>query len=114
MQTRMISEDEWIKYFDGFSRDHVGWPATIKVMDPDAGPQNLADGLPLEGISFDMKGTRPCTIEISAGEAGHHINHSVDMPMCIREADEPDGSVDIQIEPASGPMTLIHLSGPMQ
>jgi len=114
MRTRIISEDEWINYFDRFSRDHAGWPATIEVLDMNVGPQNLAQCLPLEGISFDVKGTRPCAIEVSAGEKGRHINHVVDMPMCIREADEADGSIDIQIEPATGPVTLIHLQGPIQ
>src|SRR5947208_14774476 len=113
MDTRIISEDEWIKYFDRFSRDHAGWPATIEVLDPGTGPQNLAANLPLEGISFDVKGTRPCSIEISAGEAGRHVNHVIDLPMLIRQADEADGSIDLQIEPATGPVTLIHLKGPV-
>ena len=113
METQTIPEDQWIDFFDRFSRDHAGWSATIQVLDPQSGPQNVAENLPLVGISFDIKGSRPCAVEISAGEdPERHVNHVVDLPLCIREAQEPDGNIDVQIEPATGPVTLIHLRSP--
>jgi hypothetical protein len=113
METRTISEDQWIEFFDDFSRDHVGWATTIEVLDSKSGPQNVAENLPLQGISFDTKGTRPCSLEISAGDRpGRHVNHVVDMPLNIRQAQEPDGSIDVQIEPATGPVTLVHVRAP--
>jgi Family of unknown function (DUF5335) len=114
METRTISEDQWIEFFQQFSRDHAGWPATIEVLDRDSGPQHLAESLPFQGISFDTKGTRPCSVQISAGDRPErHVNHVVDMPLYIREANEPDGSVDIQFDPATGPTTLVHLRAPV-
>jgi hypothetical protein len=68
MRTRTIPEDQWIEYFDRFSRDHVGCALTIEVLDKELGPQHLAVDLPLSGISFDTSGTRPSSIEISAGD----------------------------------------------
>jgi len=113
METQNISEDQWVEFFDRFSRDHAGWPTTIEVLDDQAGPQHVAEDLPLQGISFDTKGTRPCSVEVSAGdETGRHVSHVVDMPLNIREAREPNGTVDIQIEPARGPMTLLHVYRP--
>ena len=113
METHTISEDKWIEFFERFSRDHAGWSATIEVLDRDSGPQHLAENLPLQGISFDTKGTRPCSVEISAGDhPDRHVNHVVDMPLHIRQANEPDGSIDVQIEPATGPITLVHLRAP--
>jgi hypothetical protein len=41
-----------------------------------------------------------------------HVRHVVDLPLHLREADEPDGIIDLQIEPADGSQTLIHLRGP--
>jgi len=68
--------------------------------------------LPLQGISFDTKGSRPCSIAVSVGDTpADHVRHVVDLPLHLREADEPDGSIDLQIEPADGSQTLIHLRG---
>jgi hypothetical protein len=117
METRTIPESQWIEFFDQFSRDHAGWRATIDVLDPQTGPQHVAADLPLQGFSFEREGTRPCSVEVSAGDRPTgQVTHVVDMPLHIREA-HPDGGgdgadVDIQIEPARGPMTLIHLRSP--
>src|SRR4051794_28420200 len=110
METRTIPEGDWITFANRFSHDHTGWLATVQVLDKVSGPQLVADGLPLQGISFDTKGTRPCSLEVSVGEKpAEHVRHVVDMPLHIREADEPDGSVALQIEPADGPQTLLRL-----
>jgi hypothetical protein len=113
MKTQVVPEDQWIEFFDRFSREHTGWPTTIQVLDRESGPQKLAENLPLQGISFDMQGSRACAIDIGAGDQpARHVSHVVDMPLYIRQTQEPDGSIDLQIEPAQGPVTLIHLSGP--
>jgi hypothetical protein len=115
MRTREIPEDQWIEFFDRFSRDHLGWPATIELLDQQAGPQNVAENAPLLGISFDHKGSRPSVVQISVGDSpGAHVNHVIDLPLHIRAADEADGSIDLQIEPARGPVALIHLREPVQ
>jgi hypothetical protein len=114
MQTQNIPDEQWIDFLNRFSNDHVGWPATIEVLDGDTGPQKIASGLPLQGISFEIKGSRPCSLEISAGDdPNRQVTHVVDMPLHIREAEEAGGNIDLEIEPARGPITLIHLRGPM-
>ena len=113
METRTIPEDQWIEYVDRFSRDHLGCSVTIEVLDKEMGPQNVAADLPLEGISFDTKGTRPTSIEITAGDgADQHVSHLIDMPLHIRQARGTNGDIDVQIEPATGPVTLVHVHGP--
>jgi hypothetical protein len=113
MNTQTVPAERWIQFFDDFSRDHAGWSATIEVLDKEVGPQYLAQNLPLQGISFDTKGTRPCSVEISAGQqATRQLTHVIDMPLHIREATEVNGNIDIEIEPADGPITLIHLRDP--
>jgi hypothetical protein len=114
MDTRTVPEGEWVTFFDDFSRSHLGWIATIEVLDRETGPMKVADGIPLQGISFDTRGSRACAIDVGVGdETGRHVHHVVDMPLYIREAYEPGGAVDLQIEPARGPVTLIHLRGPV-
>ena len=110
MQTYDIPEQQWIDFFDDFSREHAGWTTTIEVLDSDTGPQNLAEDLPLEGISFNEKGTRPCAMQISVGDSvDSHVNHVIDTPLHARTLTESDESLDVEIEPAQGPKTLVHL-----
>jgi len=114
MQTRDIPEDQWVAYFDEFSRSHLGWHATIAVLDGELGMQYVAENLPLGGISFDHKGTRPTAVRISVGDTvDQHLNHAIDLPLHIRAAGDDDlGKLDLQFEPATGPTTLVHLENP--
>jgi hypothetical protein len=113
MDTREISENDWLEFVDQFSRDHVGWLTRITVLDPQRGPQDLATDAPLQGISFDTRGTRPSSLQISVGRLPEqHVNHIIDKPLHIREAAGEDAHVDLQIEPATGPITLLSVSGP--
>ena len=114
MQTQTIPSSQWVEYFDHFSRDHAGWSTTIEVLDRSTGPQKLAKHLSLQGLSFDTNGTRPSSIEIGLGDAhSPHVAHLVDLPLYIREAKDAEGNIDLQIEPAVGPVTLLHLSAPL-
>ena len=111
MRTLEIPEEQWIQYFNDFSRQHVGWNATIEALSQETGPQRIADGLAFQGISFDASGSRPCTINVGAGDdVRANVSHTVDLPLHIRRADdERSGEVTIEIEPARGPATLVHL-----
>jgi hypothetical protein len=115
METCTIPENQWTEFFDQLNHDQTGWNATIQVLHSQYGPQNIAVNLPFQGISFDTKGTRPSSVQVSAGNrAGNHINHVVDLPLHIRQAEGMNGGIDVQIEPANGPVTLIHLhDGPV-
>lgn len=114
MKSQEIPEEEWIRFGDAFSREHAGWPVTIELLGQDTGPQRLGADLPLQGISFDRAGTRPSSIEISAGGGpGTHVSHTVDLPLYIRVAeDEAGAGGTLQIEPARGPQTLVHFHRP--
>ena len=115
METCTIPEDQWTEFFDHLNHDQAGWIATIRVLHGQYGPQSIVMNLPFQGISFDTKGSRPSSIQISVGDkAERHVNHVVDLPLHIRQTEELNGSIDVQIEPANGPVTLIHLhDGPV-
>jgi hypothetical protein len=110
MRTYELSEEHWVDFFDNFSREHVGWPVTIEVLSPETGPQRLAAELPLQGVSFDSAGSRPCTITMGAGdEPSANLSHRIDMPLHIRVAEDESGHAGtIEIEPARGAPTLVH------
>jgi Family of unknown function (DUF5335) len=113
MQTRQIPAEEWSQFVTNFSKDHLGQDVTIEVLDPEQGPQHVADNLPLMGLSFDTQGTRPSSIEIAIGDlASGLLRHVVDLPMIISIATEGnDHDVALQIQPAQGPVTLLVLRG---
>jgi hypothetical protein len=112
METRTIPEDQWTDYFEQLNLRQMGWITTIRVLHSQYGPQSIAMHLPFVGISFDTKGTRPSSVQVSVSDqSGHHVNHVVDLPFQVRQTEEPNGSIDVQIEPAVGPVTLIHLYG---
>ena len=110
MKTYEVSADQWVDFFSNFSRAHVGWPVTIEVLSPETGPQRVAGELPLQGVSFDLAGSRPCTITMGAGDGpSANISHRIDMPLHIRVAEDDGGeSGTIEIEPARGAPTLVH------
>jgi hypothetical protein len=114
MQTYEVPEGEWMGFFDRFSRDHSGWPVTIEVLDEEAGPQRLVQEQPLQGISIDSAGSRPCTVQIGSGDnPDANFSHSVDLPLHIRVADNEQGSDGtLEIEPARGPVTLVRYRRP--
>src|SRR4051794_39514837 len=87
MRDYEIPEEQWVQYFNGFSREHAGWPVTIEVLSNDTGPQRIASDLALQGISFDpAAGTRPCTIAVGAGDRPDaNMSHTIDLPLHIRE-----------------------------
>ena len=113
MNTQQIPADQWEPFVARFSREHADWPATIEVLDEQRGPLRVARDLPLQGISFDTKGTRPSSLEISVGDRdGDYIRHVIDLPLNIRQAEEPGGVIDLEIESADGPRTLIRVREP--
>ncbi|HEX2973387.1 MAG TPA: DUF5335 family protein [Tepidisphaeraceae bacterium] len=109
MEMQQVPEDQWVQFANAFSRSHVGQPVTIDVLMPDAGRRRIAQGLPLQGISFDLRGTRPASVQVSAGkETEGHVSHVIDMPMFIRLTKGNAGEdVALEIEPARGPMVQL-------
>jgi len=114
MQSYEIPDEQWIGFFDRFSREHTDWPVTIEVLSEEAGPERIVQELPLQGISFDPTGSRPCTIQVGAGDTPNvYTSHVVDLPLHNRVASDESGAAGtIQIEPARGPTTLVHYHRP--
>lgn len=114
MKREHIPEDLWGQFVIEFSREHEGWPVTIELIESDAAEYAVARGLPLQGMSFDTRGSRPASLEIAVGESpDEHISHVVDLPMEIRmESDDERRNITLEIEPAHGPRTLLIFHGP--
>ena len=107
MIAREIPSKEWSRSLDSFSRDHVGWIATLEVMGDDLGDQVEAESLPFAGVSADPD--RRTVWVALARSAGDHITHSIDHVSHLRIVDG-ESSPSIQIEAEDGGQTLLRLT----
>ncbi len=81
MPTQEIPRQDWNNFFDGFSRQHEGWLATLEIFAPDVGAQEEAHELPLEGISIASGGNGADAIAISLGKTPEdHVTHTITKP----------------------------------
>jgi hypothetical protein len=107
MMAREIPVKEWSRSLDSFSRDHLGWLATLEVIGEDIGDQFEAESLPLAGVSVDAD--RRTVWVALAKSADDHITHSIDHVSHLRIVDG-ESSPSIQIEAEDGAQTLLRLS----
>jgi hypothetical protein len=108
MQTREIPREQWVRYFDDFSKNHEGWIATLEVLGPDIGDQEEARGLPLVGISADVKAGENRIEIIVGGRPDSDVTRFIDTPKSVR-VKEPETAGDevIEVESQDGTKTLL-------
>jgi hypothetical protein len=106
-----ISSDKWPELFNVLSRQYWGWGATIEVLDRELGDQRAADGLPLQGLSFEKAGSQAGDILIEVGDAGTPFEtHLIHRPRAVRVAVlQPGSEADIEVESDEGVTTLLRL-----
>jgi hypothetical protein len=109
MRTRDIPHEQWIRYFDDFSKNHEGWIVTLEVIGSDIGDQDEANGLPLVGISADVK-ARENRIDIMVGgKPDVDVTRFIERPkhVWIKEPKIP-GDEAIEVESEDGIITLLN------
>ena len=109
MRAREIPRNEWVGFFDTFSKQHEGWVATIEVMGSQIGDQEESTRLPLVGLSADTKG-RGAGIAIMVGDRPEgHVTRIVNAPkrVWLKESEEPAHDA-IEVESEDGTTTLLH------
>src|SRR5262245_4286858 len=109
MQTREIPREQWIKYFDNFSKNHDGWIVTVEVLGSDLGDQEEASGLPLVGISADVKARENRIEIIVGGRPDADLTRFIDTPksVWVKESGIP-GDEAIEVESEDGIKTLLN------
>ena len=115
MHTREIPQDQWIPFFNDFSRQHYGEPVTLELLGQEFGNQPEAQDLPLQGITLDTHSPEQFRIEVIAGDTPDaYVTHEIASPTRVQVAQSEDG-VDraLQIESADGPVTLVNF-GPFE
>ena len=108
MGTREIAREQWNRYFDDFSKRHEGWIVTLEVIGADIGDQEEANGLPLVGISADLKDREDRLEIITGGKTNEDVTRFVDTPkhVWVKESKTP-GDEAVEIESEDGTRTLL-------
>jgi hypothetical protein len=103
-----IKRDQWVKFFDDFSKKHEGWIVTLEVIGSDLGDQEEANGLPLVGISADLKDRENRLEIITGGRPDADVTRFVDVPkhVWVKTSNEP-GDEAVEIESDDGTRTLL-------
>jgi hypothetical protein len=109
MQTRDIPREQWIRFFDDFSKNHEGWIVTLEVLGADIGDQEEADRLPLVGISADVKDRENWIEIIIGGRPDVDVTHFIEKPkhIWVKEPKFP-GDEAIEIESEDGIKTILN------
>jgi hypothetical protein len=108
MKTKQIPRNEWIAFFDSFSRQHEAWRVTLEVFGPEIGDQIEERDLPLEGITAELTESGD-HIEIMMGaKPDDHITHTITAPaeVALEQTDE-GADVALAIKAADGTTTLL-------
>jgi hypothetical protein len=108
MLTKEIAREQWIRFFDDFSKQHQGWIVTLEVIGSDLGDQEESAGLPLIGISADLK-DRENRIDIMlGGRPEAHVTRIINLPkrVWIKEPEEVAHEA-IDVESEDGTTTLL-------
>ena len=109
MSTREIQRGDWPAFFDGFSRQHLGWLSTIEVLDSQ-GAQVQVREQPLAGITAEPKSARGSTpVSILIGTAPDtHIAHTIPDAAHVRVEEMESGAIEmLEIEAVGGATTRL-------
>jgi hypothetical protein len=109
MGTRDIPREQWVRFFDDFSKNHEGWIVTLKVIGADIGDQEEVSRLPLVGISADVKSHENRVEIIVGGEPGADVTRFIESPkhVWVKESRIP-GDESIEVESEDGIKTLLN------
>jgi uncharacterized protein DUF5335 len=108
MLNEEIPRDQWTRFFDDFSKKHVGWIVNWEVLGAKLGDQEKNSRLPLVGISADLKGSKPRIDVMVGGRLDAHITQIIETPtrVMFKQPDQPAHEA-IEVESGDGITTLI-------
>jgi hypothetical protein len=109
MQTRDIPREQWIRFFDDFSKNHEGWIVSLEVIGADIGDQEEANNLPLVGISADVKARENRVEIIIGGRPDVDVTRFIERPkhIWVKEPRVP-GDEAMEIESEDGIKTILN------
>ncbi|HEV8712653.1 MAG TPA: DUF5335 family protein [Candidatus Binatia bacterium] len=108
MLNKEIPREQWIKFFNDFSKQHEGWIVTLEVLGSDLGDQEEVSKLPLVGVSADLKDRESRIAIIVGGRPDAHLTHVINSPKRVWLKQPEEVAHDtIAIESEDGTTTLV-------
>ena len=108
--TRQIAMDEWGRYFDGFTRQHLRGEApgiaTIQAVSGNLGDQVVASNARLLGITFDPHDK---TLDISLEGANHVVFQPAEI--WVLEGDHDDVLATFEVVQRDGSKEILQVQG---
>ncbi|MBI2361520.1 MAG: DUF5335 family protein [Deltaproteobacteria bacterium] len=80
MPTREIPRDEWVAFFDSFSRQHEGWLSTVEVRGAEMDAQVESREQPLIGVTADLKEDDDVISILVGRSRDDHVAHMIHAP----------------------------------
>ncbi|REJ79443.1 MAG: hypothetical protein DWQ47_01520 [Acidobacteria bacterium] len=112
--TLQIPKEEWGNFFDDLTRRRFEWKTHLEVFSSEIGDQILSDGLPLKGVTFEVRGGKE-VVEVLLGKStDDHQTHNIFNTESVQFLpNEGDGGGILEIEESDGTKTLVRLIEPM-
>jgi hypothetical protein len=115
MSTREVSRNEWVSFFDIFSKQHEGWIASLEVLGDEVGAQAEAVELPFEGISVSAEDEPPSLVIDMGRTTEDHISHTIERPRHVWLSQTEEGANDsLEIVEEGNQKTLLSFRSPMR
>jgi hypothetical protein len=108
-----ISRDHWTRFFDKFSKDHLGAPASVEIRGTQTGgAHQICRSMPLMGVTYSPKDD-PELVEIALEESpeGANLTHVVKRPAHVWHLCPDKGREVLELEAEDGTTTVLQLEG---
>ncbi len=114
MQTREIPRDQWVAFFDGFSRQQQGWLVNVQVAQDGHQRQHEARDLPLESIATNLKDREDTISVILEQGQKQYITHSISgANRVLLEKTDQGADAGVEIDSADGNKTIVRFRSPV-
>jgi Family of unknown function (DUF5335) len=108
--TREIPRNQWVQFFDAFSKNHDGWLTRVEVTPARRAKAEEARDLPLQGITADLQGSSSGTTFIILDMRPNvHLTHSVPR---TKKVIFDEGRNQLKISSASGDSATVNFKPP--
>lgn len=107
--TREIPRERWDTYLGTIARTEQHRPVRVEVEAPEGGSQQVAERLPLLGLSLEARGGSDIDITVEAGTKPGDFEHRVPHAERLYALEDDEGRIEcLDIETGGQTRTLVY------